>query len=49
MVGTLWGSWPAWEGGGLMKKGALEKDLSQLLTGASAVILISCVYIYTLI
>lgn len=31
-----------------MKKGAVERDLSQLVTGASAVILISCVCIYTL-
>ena len=30
-----------------MKKGAMERDLSQLATGASAVILISCVCIYT--
>lgn len=29
-----------------MKKGAVEGDLSQLATGTSAVILISCVYIY---
>ena len=29
-----------------MKKGAAERDLSQLATGASAVVLISCVYIY---
>lgn len=33
--------------GELMKKGAMERDLSQLATGASAVILISCVCIYT--
>lgn len=32
-----------------MKKGAMEKDLSQLATGASAVVLISCVYMYTYI
>lgn len=47
MANTPW--WPAWEGGGLMKKGAVERDLSQLVTGASGVILISCVYIYTYI
>lgn len=34
---------------GLMKKGGVERDLPQLATGASAVILISCVYIYTYI
>lgn len=45
MVCTPW--WPAWEGGGLIKKGAVEWDLSQLATGARAVILISSVYIYT--
>lgn len=32
-----------------MKKGAMERDVSQLATGASAVILISCLYIYTYI
>lgn len=33
--------------GRLMKKGVVERDLSQLAAGASAVILISCVCIYT--
>ena len=32
-----------------MEKDAVERDLSQLATGASAVILISCVCIYTYI
>ena len=35
--------------GELMKKGAMERDLSQLATGAGAVIVIGCVYIYTYI
>jgi len=45
MVGVPQGLDTSW--GELMKKGAMERDLSQLATAASAVILISCVYIYT--
>lgn len=47
MVGAHWGLATSW--GELMEKGAMERDLSQLATGASAVILISCVCIYTYI